>query len=432
MGGTYTAIRTALERRRRIADVSSAPSANAASSTSATAPSSSISQASSCSPIRCSATASPTSAGPRRSMPAALRGVDAVLISHLHYDHLDMPSLQRLGREMPVVAPQGRRGADQAPGRRHERDRDARRRGDPDRRADGARRSRRARHRPAAVRRPSRAARLRDRGRRALGLLRGRYGRLRRRWRSSRRWMSRCSRSGAGGRRWGPATWIRTAQRRRPRCSGRASRSRSTGAPTTPSTSGLRGPPGFLETPPPLFEQAMREQLAGDGGAGAPAGRADDYLSCALGLLRPAQERLDPRVHRAVERLGADAVAEARAVEQLREIRPCPRELERDAPELELIEQVVEHRERGRVGVADHGGVDENGAGAADPPRRRGAASRRGSRTRWRRTARSRTGRGRARGSSRTRGAGRCCGTGSSRRRSPRRRTRPRTEIRGR
>jgi L-ascorbate metabolism protein UlaG (beta-lactamase superfamily) len=38
------------------------------------------------------------------------RGVDAVLISHLHYDHLDIPSLQRLGREMPVVVPRGASG----------------------------------------------------------------------------------------------------------------------------------------------------------------------------------------------------------------------------------------------------------------------------------------------------------------------------------
>jgi L-ascorbate metabolism protein UlaG (beta-lactamase superfamily) len=42
--------------------------------------------------------------------PTALRGVDAVLISHIHYDHLDLPSLQRLGRELPVVVPRGAGG----------------------------------------------------------------------------------------------------------------------------------------------------------------------------------------------------------------------------------------------------------------------------------------------------------------------------------
>ncbi len=37
----------------------------------------------------------------------ALRGLDAVLVSHLHFDHLDIPSLERLGRELPIVVPRG-------------------------------------------------------------------------------------------------------------------------------------------------------------------------------------------------------------------------------------------------------------------------------------------------------------------------------------
>jgi L-ascorbate metabolism protein UlaG (beta-lactamase superfamily) len=38
---------------------------------------------------------------------AALRSVDAVLVSHLHYDHLDIPSLERLGRDVLLVVPRG-------------------------------------------------------------------------------------------------------------------------------------------------------------------------------------------------------------------------------------------------------------------------------------------------------------------------------------
>lgn len=46
----------------------------------------------------------------RRSTPVnarTRRGIDAVLISHAHYDHLDIPSLERLGKEIPIVVPKG-------------------------------------------------------------------------------------------------------------------------------------------------------------------------------------------------------------------------------------------------------------------------------------------------------------------------------------
>jgi L-ascorbate metabolism protein UlaG (beta-lactamase superfamily) len=46
----------------------------------------------------------------RRAVPVdtkALRGVDAVLISHAHYDHLDLSSLEKLGKKLPIVVPRG-------------------------------------------------------------------------------------------------------------------------------------------------------------------------------------------------------------------------------------------------------------------------------------------------------------------------------------
>jgi L-ascorbate metabolism protein UlaG (beta-lactamase superfamily) len=39
--------------------------------------------------------------------PAALDGVDAILVSHSHYDHLDPPSLDRLDRGAHVLVPAG-------------------------------------------------------------------------------------------------------------------------------------------------------------------------------------------------------------------------------------------------------------------------------------------------------------------------------------
>jgi L-ascorbate metabolism protein UlaG (beta-lactamase superfamily) len=49
----------------------------------------------------------------RRTKPAdagMLHALDGILVSHLHYDHLDFPSLARLGRSVPVVVPRGAGG----------------------------------------------------------------------------------------------------------------------------------------------------------------------------------------------------------------------------------------------------------------------------------------------------------------------------------
>jgi len=37
----------------------------------------------------------------------ALRSLDAVLITHMHHDHLDPPSLERLGKDLPIIVPVG-------------------------------------------------------------------------------------------------------------------------------------------------------------------------------------------------------------------------------------------------------------------------------------------------------------------------------------
>src|SRR5689334_16182176 len=42
------------------------------------------------------------------AVPAALTtDIDSVLISHLHHDHFDAPSLRRLGRDVPMIVPAG-------------------------------------------------------------------------------------------------------------------------------------------------------------------------------------------------------------------------------------------------------------------------------------------------------------------------------------
>jgi L-ascorbate metabolism protein UlaG (beta-lactamase superfamily) len=39
--------------------------------------------------------------------PETVEDLDAVLISHAHHDHLDVPSLRRIPRDVPVIAPPG-------------------------------------------------------------------------------------------------------------------------------------------------------------------------------------------------------------------------------------------------------------------------------------------------------------------------------------
>jgi L-ascorbate metabolism protein UlaG (beta-lactamase superfamily) len=47
------------------------------------------------------------SAGRSVLRPSDLGAVDAVLISHLHHDHLDLPSLKLIGRDVQIICPAG-------------------------------------------------------------------------------------------------------------------------------------------------------------------------------------------------------------------------------------------------------------------------------------------------------------------------------------
>jgi L-ascorbate metabolism protein UlaG (beta-lactamase superfamily) len=61
----------------------------------------------------------------RRASPvdgALLDGVDVILISHVHYDHLDLPSLDRLDRDAQVLVPAGAGGLLQRRGFHHVRE----------------------------------------------------------------------------------------------------------------------------------------------------------------------------------------------------------------------------------------------------------------------------------------------------------------------
>jgi L-ascorbate metabolism protein UlaG (beta-lactamase superfamily) len=44
---------------------------------------------------------------PPEPAPEVTRAIDAVLVSHMHHDHLDFPSLKRLDRDLPVIVPAG-------------------------------------------------------------------------------------------------------------------------------------------------------------------------------------------------------------------------------------------------------------------------------------------------------------------------------------
>ena len=200
----------------------------------------------------------------RYAPPAAPVTADAVLISHAHQDHLDPPSLARLGRGTPLLVPAGvagllrrrrfRRHPRARPGRPGH-DRLARDRGD----------GRRPPGHAAADADPRGGARV-PRARLAHRLLRGRHRPVPRhgadRRRAHRRGADPDRRLGPEGRT--PAISIPPARRRRCGCCGRGSRCRSTGGRTRPFKRPARDPVATAEAFAALVGDVARVLAPGE------------------------------------------------------------------------------------------------------------------------------------------------------------------------
>ena len=152
------------------------------------------------------------------TLPADLyQGIDAVVISHLHLDHLDVASLRLLGSDMQLIVPRGAGRLLERAGFRNVVELGRGKSVDRRRRA-GDRDASRPFGLSAAIRSERRGRRLRVRGGRRERLFRRGHGHLRRDGGPVGRRPRACCRCGAGGRGWVPGTWIRSAPQMRSRC----------------------------------------------------------------------------------------------------------------------------------------------------------------------------------------------------------------------